>query len=245
MTDAEWQASTDAISMLEAVRPAASPRKLRLFQVACVRRVWQYVTDPGSRALVELVERSADGPVPEAEILALPYDWLSDDCGGPGPAERHAYMVAGHVGYSLIGPLHGSEFPSNDWQDARSAAQGAATVVAEAAELPDDDEHLPAYQALQAKEAAAQADLLRDLFGNPFGPVAFDPRWRTADVLALARGIYDERAFDRLPLLADALLDAGCDSDEVLNHCRGSGPHVRGCWVADLVLGKEPSTATK
>ncbi len=240
MTDTDWQASTDPAAMLEAVRGSASPRKLRLFQVACVRRVWQYVTDPGSRTLVELVERAADGPAPEAEIRALPYDWLTDDCGGPGPAERHAYMVAGHVGYSLISPLHFSaEFPSDDWRDALSAADGTATVVAEAAELPDGEEHLPAYQALQAKEGTAQADLLRDLFGNPFRPLAFDSRWRTADVLGLARGIYEDRAFERLPLLADALMDAGCDSEDTLSHCRGPGPHVRGCWVVDLVLGEE------
>ena len=88
-------------------------------------------------------------------------------------------------------------------------------------------------------ECAVQASLLRDVFGNPFRPVAFDPRWRTADVTALARGIYDDRAFDRLPLLADALMAAGCDSEDLLAHCRSEGPHVRGCWVVDLVLGKE------
>jgi hypothetical protein len=222
--------------MLEAVRGLASPRKLRLFQVACVRRVWRYVTDPGSRAVADLVERAADGPVPDAEVSALPYDWLTDDCGGPGPAERHAYIVAGHVGYSLLGPVHGSGFPSDDWRDAESAAEGAATVVAEAARLPNGDEHLPAYRALQATEAAAQAGLLRDLFGNPFRPVAFDPRWRTADTVGLARAIYEDRAFDRLCLLADALMDAGCDDEQVLAHCRAVGPHVRGCWAADLVL---------
>src|SRR4051812_14159850 len=205
--------------MLGAVRGRASSRKLRLFQVACVRRVWRYLTDPDSRALVDLVERAADGPVPEAELRALDYDGLTDDCGGPGPAERHAFMVAGHVGYSLLGPVHGSEFPSSDWADARSAAEGAATVVAEAACLPDDDEHLPAYQALQAREEAAQADLLRELLGNPFRPVAFDPRWRTADAVGLSAGIYEDRAFDRLPLLADALMDAGCDNDDILKHC--------------------------
>jgi hypothetical protein len=77
------------------------------------------------------------------------------------------------------------------------------------------------------------------LFGNPFRPLAFDSRWRTADVLGLARGIYEDRAFERLSLLADALMDAGCDSEDTLSHCRGPGPHVRGCWVVDLVLGKE------
>jgi hypothetical protein len=84
-----------------------------------------------------------------------------------------------------------------------------------------------------------QASLFRDIFGNPFRPVAFDPEWQTTTALALARGIYDDRAFDRLPILADALQDAGCDSDDLLNHLRGPGPHVRGCWALDLVLGKE------
>ncbi|MBN9121064.1 MAG: hypothetical protein J0I06_18250 [Planctomycetes bacterium] len=75
------------------------------------------------------------------------------------------------------------------------------------------------------------------MFGNPFRPVAFDPAWLTSTVIALAAGIYEDKAFDRMPILADALQDAGCDSTDILNHCRGSGPHVRGCWVVDLILG--------
>ena len=82
-------------------------------------------------------------------------------------------------------------------------------------------------------------DLVRDLFSNPFCPIAFDPRWRTSDAIGLARAIYDDRAFDRLPILTDALIDAGCDDEQVLAHCRSDGPHVRGCWVVDLVLGRE------
>ncbi|MBM3981711.1 MAG: hypothetical protein FJ304_15840 [Planctomycetes bacterium] len=70
--------------------------------------------------------------------------------------------------------------------------------------------------------------------------VAFKPAWRTTDVMLLARGIYDAKAFDRMPILADALQDAGCDSDDILNHCRDAAQvHVRGCWVVDAVLGKE------
>ena len=85
-----------------------------------------------------------------------------------------------------------------------------------------------------------QSCLVRDIFGNPFRPVTFDPEWRTTTALALARGIYDERAFDRLPILADALQDAGCDNDDILTHLRDTTtPHVRGCWALDLVLGKE------
>jgi hypothetical protein len=83
------------------------------------------------------------------------------------------------------------------------------------------------------------AALLRDIFANPFRPVAINPAWRTSNVTALAQSIYDERAFDRLPILADALEDAGCDNVDILNHCRQPGEHVRGCWVVDLVLGKE------
>jgi hypothetical protein len=81
--------------------------------------------------------------------------------------------------------------------------------------------------------------MVREIFGNPFSPIHFNPSWRRQHVLTLAEKIYDERAFDRLPILADALEQAGCENQEVLNHCRESGPHVRGCWVVDAVLGKE------
>jgi hypothetical protein len=81
--------------------------------------------------------------------------------------------------------------------------------------------------------------LLLDVFGDTFQPVAFSSEWRTDTALTLARQIYDSRDFGAMPILADALQDAGCDSADVLDHCRGPGPHVRGCWVLDLVLGKE------
>jgi hypothetical protein len=97
----------------------------------------------------------------------------------------------------------------------------------------------PLWVLTDEADLAREVQLLRDIIGNPFRPVAFDPCWRTADVTALARGIYEDRAFDRLPLLADALMDAGWDHDDILAHCQSEGPHVRGCWVVDLVLGKE------
>jgi hypothetical protein len=76
------------------------------------------------------------------------------------------------------------------------------------------------------------------VFDVPLRFVTIRPSWLTSTVVALARGIYEDRAFDRMPILADALQDAGCDSDDILNHCRGPGPHIRGCGVVDLVLGK-------
>lgn len=81
-------------------------------------------------------------------------------------------------------------------------------------------------------------DLLRDIFGNPFRPVSADSAWLTPTVKALAVGIYEERGFDRLPILADALQEAGCENEDVLVHCRSEGPHTRGCFVVDHLLGR-------
>ena len=84
----------------------------------------------------------------------------------------------------------------------------------------------------------ALALIIRDVLGNPFRPVSTDPSWLTPTALLLAQGIYADRAFDRLSILADALQDAGCDSADLLNHLRGGGPHVLGCWALDVTLGK-------
>ena len=92
------------------------------------------------------------------------------------------------------------------------------------------------------RERVAQSLLLRDILGNPFRPVIIDSTWLSWNgrtVPKIAQAVYDERAFDHLPILADALDEAGCDNDEILNHCRQPGVHVRGCWVVDLLLGKE------
>jgi hypothetical protein len=140
-----------------------------------------------------------------------------------------------------------------EWEEVERTRRGAAQVGGgndAAACLGSEEPVIVAFKAMfhsagnqldregYAREERQQCHLLRDIFGNPFRPVAVDPAWLTSDVLALAQGIYDERAFDRMPILADALQDAGCDNDDILNHCRGPGPHVRGCWVVDLLLGK-------
>ena len=85
----------------------------------------------------------------------------------------------------------------------------------------------------------AGAPLLRDILGNPFRPVAFSPDWRTDTAVLLARQMYESREFGAMPILADALQDAGCDNPDILDHCRDTTlTHVRGCWVVDLVLNK-------
>jgi hypothetical protein len=89
------------------------------------------------------------------------------------------------------------------------------------------------------EECRAQSDLLREVFGNPFRPVMIDNSLRGITLTHIAAGIYTDCAFDRLPILADALEEAGCTDAEILSHCRQPGEHVRGCWVVDLILGKE------
>jgi hypothetical protein len=94
----------------------------------------------------------------------------------------------------------------------------------------------------RADERLAQCRLVRDVFGNPFRLAALDPAWLAWEggtVVKLAQAVYDDRAFDCLPVLADALEDAGCEQADVLDHLRGHGAHVRGCWAVDLLLGKE------
>ncbi|MBN9522045.1 hypothetical protein J0H58_26605 [bacterium] len=88
-----------------------------------------------------------------------------------------------------------------------------------------------------AAEKRALSALVRCVFGNPFRPVAFDPAWRTEAAAALARGMYEANDFAAMPVLADALDDAGCADADVLAHCRSAGPHARGCWGVGLVLG--------
>lgn len=92
----------------------------------------------------------------------------------------------------------------------------------------------------EAKELVAQANLLRKIFGSPFLPLSGDQFWLPPGVVKVAQTIYDNRAFDWMPGLADELEQAGCGSDEIMSHCRGPGPHVRGCWVLDMILRKRP-----
>jgi hypothetical protein len=101
-----------------------------------------------------------------------------------------------------------------------------------------------AQQADQAGGAlkAAQVAVLHCIFGNPFRHVTINPTWLASNegtVRRIAQTIYHDRALDRMPILADALTDAGCDNEDILSHCRSEGPHVKGCWVVDTLLGKE------
>jgi hypothetical protein len=117
---------------------------------------------------------------------------------------------------------------------------GVATEEEFCAAIKAGDEvpHHLFMKAWDSIPSQSQVLLLHDLFGNPFRPITLDPSWLTCTVVSLAQVVYDERKFDQLPILADALEEAGCNNAEILNHCRGPGPHSRGCWAVDAILGK-------
>jgi hypothetical protein len=237
MNESEWLACTSPYEMLECLRMRrkASDRKWRLFTCACWRGIWHILTDDRSRQAVEVAEQFADGAATNEQLDTA---WAAAAVARAAEAVTPAWDAARD---SVRNPRAAEAA-------AEAAADAAAGAAADAAEAAVGG----GAEALRAREGAsdharaaaekAQCDLLRDIFGNPFRPAALDPSvlaWNDGTVRRIAQGIYEERAFDRLPILADALLDAGCDDEDLIQHCRSAGPHVCGCWAVDLLLGKE------
>jgi hypothetical protein len=226
MTEAEWLGCDDPDRMLQFLQGKASERKLRLFACACVRRVWGLLAEERSRKGVEVSERYADGlagagELLEAAISARKVDDAAAKAVWPAATLQESLWWAGRAG--------------------RAAVEAAERAAAQAAARVGLDTVVPAMEAAGAKQRRYQCGLLRDLFGSPFRPVTVEEAWLAwggGAARNMARAIYDERAFDRLPILGDALEDAGCTSEELLSHCRQPGEHVRGCWAVDLLLGK-------
>jgi hypothetical protein len=217
MTEAEWLACTSPQSMLAFVRDKARERQLRLFAAACFGRLTRLLPDARQRRGIAVLEQWADGDASRPAVRRMATE------------VRHAIPLVFFEGTPpgddphFIGLMLYREFCS------RLVAEHAVTALAGLADA--------------ARERHEQARLMRDIFGpRPFRPVRLDPlcqSWNHATVPAIARHVYDDRAFHDLPLLADALEDAGCCDPDILAHCRGDGPHVRGCWVVDLLLGKD------
>jgi hypothetical protein len=214
LTEAEWARHTDPTPMLQYVRTSATDRKRRLFACACCRRIWSRLADEFQfcRRAVEVAERFADGLATESERHDY-YCIVNEE-------DDEDVVDAAYVAACRVIALDGEGLDGE-----RDFASATAHCAASATPRPE-------------RERAAQCRLVRCIFGNPFRPVTLDPAWRTGNATALAQSIYADRAFDRLPILADALEDAGCDNADILNHCRQPGEHVRGCWVVDLLLGK-------
>jgi hypothetical protein len=220
MTEEEWLGCTHPDPLLEYFRFRGRDRKVRLFACACCRWMFRTVSvNPWDVRAVEAAELYADGQLDYASLSRFASETTSD-------------WTAAFACQEAADPDGGVDAGSH-------AAGNAAYELAE--RRAGDGPELPPGQIMAdclAAEHRVQAGLMRCLFGNPFRPVAFDPAWRTTAVLGLAETIYADRAFDRLPILADALEDAGCDHPDVLRHCREAADHARGCWVIDGLLGK-------
>jgi hypothetical protein len=195
--------------MLELLRGRASDRKMRLLAVACCRSIWGTLQDERSRAAVETAERFADGRASEQHR---------------SEAEDRAEDKACENEADDLGEPSWAAF----WSLAPNAHQAADMSSFNASAERSD-----------RSELIKQAHLIQCIFGSPLRRILVAPDSLPLRLNRVAEMIYEERAFDRLPILADALEDAGCTNADILAHCRGPGPHVRGCWVVDLLLGKE------
>jgi hypothetical protein len=219
MTEAEWMTRADQESrVLDPLQDRASDRKLRLFACACCRRIRHLLTSQQAWDAVEVAERFADGQAADGER---------------SEARRSAQRASQSrsVTRTPTAPKWERYAASAAYW---AAARDATEAYRNAPHLADVAVGLSGGRG----ERAAQAALYRDIFGNPASPITGDSDALTPDVVNLARAVYDDRAFGRMPELADALEKAGCADAGILGHCRGEGPHVRGCWVVDLILGK-------
>lgn len=226
MVESEWVACRDPESMLRHLGCKAGERKRRLFACACCRRAWHLLADPRVRHAVETAERYADKKASESELedandwAEVAYRFCTAKTGSQAATHAVVSSTAGGLDASFTAVL---------------AAQGIVNPK-------DTGELSTSEQASLDAERADQTSLLRDIVGNPFHSVAIELSWlawRHGTVAKLAKVIYDKRAFDRLPFLAEALVDAGCTNEAILAHCRSGGEHVRGCWAVDLLLGMD------
>jgi hypothetical protein len=218
MSEAEWLAATDPLTLLKFLRPK-NPRKCRLFACATCRRIQHLATELGV-AVLDIAERFADGQATFSEI---------DGAQAKAPGWSMAFGINIDAGSAIAFTTNLLEEMYDDPDKKEDCLVGCLFAYRWAAVSTCD----------APLEWRIQCCLVRDIFGNPFRPVALDPSWRTEAVVALAEGIYQDRAFDRMPVLADALEDAGCSHPDIMSHCRGDGPHVKGCWVVDLLTGRK------
>jgi hypothetical protein len=227
MTESQWWSAQGPQEMLAALQATgkASDRKLRLFAAACCRNLRRLVPAEGGggRALA-VSERFADGLATREELKAARK--LARSC-EVAAARLDAYQAAQET---VSAATYQVRWLAIDFQgrDPILAGYTAGTKAA---------------SRLAAEQSSEQVALLRDIFGNPFRPAklaAAALSWNGGCVVKLATAIYQERAFGpaRMGVLADALEEAGLSDGDILSHCRGSGPHVLGCFVVDLVLGK-------
>lgn len=239
MTEADWFDCNAPEPMLAFLGDRVSARKLRLFAVACCRRISTLRNDEPSRNGAEVAERYADGGASDQELQQAHTAAVHSPAAGaaagwqaPNPVAAATARVVNAVEAALGTETLAAMDAHDRWREAQIQMWD---------ETIDEASIWLAATSAKERERKVQAFLLRDLLGNPFRASIIEPAWLTGNnkaVRKLAEEVYHQRAFDRLPSLADALARAGCTSADVLAHCRQPDEHVRGCWVVDLLLGK-------
>ena len=225
MTESDWLNCTDLSRMLEFVRGKVSDRKVRLFACVCCRSFLSFVANEHCRKAIKIAERFADGEVGGARLSAA---WGSARRSFQTSRRSHRleHTPQQEALWAIALTLE-DNLVESVWLG--TTIQAAFIRAREAGLVPGN--------------GSDECRLLRDVVGNPIRAIWPLPQtilaWNYGTVPKVAQAIYDDRAFDRLPILADALEDAGCDNADILAHCRGGGEHVRGCWVVDLLLGKQ------
>jgi hypothetical protein len=244
LLDIVWRRKKEfAVSAALRDLPPAKLRRLRLYACACARMVWELLSTD-ARSAVTISERLADGLASEQDLRAAAVRLT------PAPVAAH-HRATNAAGWASLGfweppPAPGWELTCMDPAEAaNSAAKALACRAAGPAPRggsPVAKEWQDAWNRAFAAARAQQAELVRDIFPPPgvAGALRVEREWLTSTVLALARQADDTGEYGVLPILADALQDAGCDNEYVLARCRAeSGIHSRGNWVVDLLLGRE------
>jgi hypothetical protein len=256
MTESEWLACKDPKRMLRFLLGTDHPRvqdvesfpdckgsdrKMRLFACACYWRVRHLLPNPLAQTAVEGAERFADGMAQEEELqqaealLWEPINALEGRWRASRGAERTALLPT-HGALALALQVVRPEAP----KAAYYASSNAYLTFAEISN-PGDASFDAGFCGSRAAAERIQTDILRCVFGDLFRAATIAPSvlaWNDGTVRKVAQCLYADRAFDQLLILADALEEAGCTDAAILDHLRSSGPHVRGCWAIDLILGK-------
>lgn len=230
MNETKWATCRTSRTMIDALEGKLSERRLWLIGVACARRIVEAYKFTECADALALVEKTVDGTATAKDAKKLAGLVAEVRRLWTAPQRTIPKRFHGHPAQCILSAV---------WDIAREPVDEPSERLAGVHEnVSEALESLCALWQSPSKERLRQAHIVREILGNPFRPAAFGA-WRSSAVVALAKQMYDARDFGAMPILADALQDAGCENEHVLNHSRDTAAnHVRGCWVLDGVLGK-------
>lgn len=240
ITEAIWlNCDTRPHDLANVALPRVSVRKVRLFGVACCDLVKQRMGDARSRRAVDVARRHADGFASDDE-LRIAADAADDAVRAMLCARPSGSVLGATDPETAAAALAANVTESLDRTPTPDSPDGWYSLCAGGGSISDFlISHTIKASAGDPLVRTKITGLLRDICGSPFRPATADRAWLTAPVVERARSLYETQEFDRLPALADALEEAGCTNDAILVHLRSAGPHVRGCWALDLILGQD------